>query len=200
VAFSLKTVLTNRPFLRYTTITTLLFSALSTWVATSEHIVGGIYGKPELFAWFFAGIGLLMSLCTFFNSYFTTKIGAKKSIKWLLIVYALVSTVLFLITIIFGRPPHLLVFFGGLALLMAINIAIEPNSSALALEPMGDIAGVASSVYGTCFFFVGSTLGSVVSLFMTESVFPLILSFFVIGIVNLVLIFFGNKDFVKSIQ
>ncbi|MCP9757238.1 MFS transporter [Lacihabitans sp. CCS-44] len=193
VAFSLKSVLSNRPFLRYTTITTLLFSALSTWVATSEHIVGGIYGKPELFAWVFAGIGLLMSLCTFFNSYFTTRIGARRSIKWLLVAYATVASVLFIITIVFGEPPHLLVFFVGIALLMAINIAIEPNSSALALEPMGDIAGVASSVYGTFFFFIGSTLGSVVSFFMTDSVFPLILSFFVIGIINLVLIFGGNK-------
>ena len=77
---------------------------------------------------------------------------------------------------------------------MAINIAIEPNSSALALEPMGDMAGVASSVYGTFFFFIGSSLGSLVSLLMTESVFPLILSFFVIGIINLVLVFVGNKE------
>jgi MFS transporter, DHA1 family, multidrug resistance protein len=134
-----------------------------------------------------------MSLCTFFNSYFTTRIGARRSIKWLLVAYATVASVLFIITIGFGEPPHLLVFFVGIALLMAINIAIEPNSSALALEPMGDIAGVASSVYGTFFFFIGSTLGSVVSFFMTDSVFPLILSFFVIGIINLILIFGGNK-------
>lgn len=35
---------------------------------------------------------------------------------------------------------------------MAINLAIEPNSSALALEPMGQMAGMAASVSGTIFF------------------------------------------------
>ncbi|MBO9573739.1 MAG: MFS transporter, partial [Chitinophagaceae bacterium] len=37
-------VISNRTFLRYTTITTILFTALSSYVASSEHIVGEIYG------------------------------------------------------------------------------------------------------------------------------------------------------------
>jgi MFS transporter, DHA1 family, multidrug resistance protein len=190
---SVMEVLTNKVFLRYTLMTTLLFTALSTWVATSEHIVGEIYHQPNLFAWFFAGIGFLMSLCTYFNSHLTTKIGAKKSIKWLLIMYGFVATALFLITVFFGNPPSIVVLFIGLALLMAINIAIEPNSSALALEPMGDKAGVAASVYGTIFFFVGSTLSSAISYFIERSVFPLISAFFVIGIINLFLFFWAER-------
>jgi MFS transporter, DHA1 family, multidrug resistance protein len=191
---SIAEVISNKVFLRYTIMTTLLFTALSTWVATSEHIIGEIYGKPQFFAWFFAGIGLLMSLCTYFNSHLTTRIGARTSIKWLLIFYALVATVLFFVTLFFGNPPHIIALFTGLALLMAINIAIEPNSSALALEPMGDKAGVAASVYGTIFFFVGSSLSAGISYFMKSSIFPLILSFFVIGLFNLFLYFFSGNQ------
>ncbi|WP_197091524.1 MFS transporter [Sphingobacterium endophyticum] len=46
---SIGSVLRNRTFLRYTGITTLLFTALSSYVSSSEHIIGGIYGKPSLF-------------------------------------------------------------------------------------------------------------------------------------------------------
>ena len=70
---------------------------------------------------------------------------------------------------------------------MAINLAIEPNSSALALEPMGQTAGLAASVYGTIFFFVGSLLGAVMSQLMTHSVLPLVIGFFVLGSIGLVL-------------
>jgi DHA1 family bicyclomycin/chloramphenicol resistance-like MFS transporter len=82
----------------------------------------------------------------------------------------------------------MLFFFIALALLMAINIAVEPNSSALALEPMGSMAGVAASVYGTSFFFIGASLGSLISHLMVDSVFPLVISFFIIGIVTVVLV------------
>jgi DHA1 family bicyclomycin/chloramphenicol resistance-like MFS transporter len=185
---SIWTVLSNRVFLRYTGITTILFAALSSYVASSEHIVGEIYNRPELFAWIFAGIGLLMSLCSLLNSRLSTRYGAKRTIKWLLIIYATISSLLLIFTLISGDPPDMLFFFIALALLMAINIAVEPNSSALALEPMGSMAGVAASVYGTSFFFIGASLGSLISHLMVDSVFPLVISFFIIGIVTVVLV------------
>jgi DHA1 family bicyclomycin/chloramphenicol resistance-like MFS transporter len=73
--------------------------------------------------------------------------------------------------------------------MMAINLAVEPNSSALALEPMGNMAGIASSVYGTSFFFIGASLGSIISHVMVNGVYPLVLSFFVIGVITVILVF-----------
>jgi len=181
-------VVSNTVFLRYTGITTILFAALSSYVASSEHIVGEIYNRPELFAWIFAGIGLLMSLCSLLNSRLSTRYGARQTLKWLLIIYAIVSCVLLMLTWTFGDPPDITLFFIGVALLMALNIAVEPNSSALALEPMGDMAGVAASVYGTSFFFIGSSLGALISHLMVDSVFPLVVSFFIIGIATVVLV------------
>jgi DHA1 family bicyclomycin/chloramphenicol resistance-like MFS transporter len=110
-------------------------------------------------------------------------------VKWLLIIYTTVATLLFLFTLVTKDPPDMVIFFIGVALLMALNLAIEPNSSALALEPMGNMAGMASAVYGTLFFAVGSTLGSVISYLMVTGVFPLVLSFFVLGVITLVLVF-----------
>jgi DHA1 family bicyclomycin/chloramphenicol resistance-like MFS transporter len=181
-------VLSNTVFLRYTGITTILFAALSSYVASSEHIVGEIYNRPELFAWIFAGIGLLMSLCSLLNSHLSTRFGAKQTVKWLLFIYAVISGLLLILTWMFGDPPDITLFFVGVAILMALNIAVEPNSSALALEPMGSIAGVAASVYGTSFFFIGASLGSLISYLMVDSVFPLVVSFFIIGIATVLLV------------
>lgn len=86
----------------------------------------------------------------------------------------------------------MLFFFIFIALLMALNLAIEPNSSALALEPMGDMAGIASAVYGTLFFAVGSSVGSVVSYLMVNSVLPLVVSFFLLSVIA-VLLAWGDR-------
>jgi DHA1 family bicyclomycin/chloramphenicol resistance-like MFS transporter len=190
---SIRTVLGNAVFLRYTSITTLLFAGLSSWVASSEYIVGGIYRSPGLFAWVFASIGLWMSVCTLVNSRLSLRYGARRSLRWLLVGYTAVATVLLVWAVSFGDPPSMAVFFVALALLMGINLAVEPNSSALAMEPMAAMAGMASAVYGTFFFFVGATLGAVISNRMQVTVFPLIVSFFLIGIITLALAFSDRR-------
>lgn len=184
---SIGAVIRNRQFLRYMAVTTLLFAALSSYVASSEHIIGDIYGKPHLFAWIFGGMGLFMSMCTFINSHLSSKFGARRSIKFLLTLYTLVAGSLLIATFWMGDPPSMTVFFIAVSLMMAINLAVEPNSSALALEPMGDRAGMASSVYGTIFFSFGSTLGALISGFMLVSVWPLVIGFLALGLVSLIL-------------
>lgn len=190
---SIRKVISHRTFLRYTGITTVLFTALSSYVASSEHIVGDIYGRPKLFAWIFAGIGLLMSFFTLLNSRLSSRYGARRVIRWLLSIYTVVGGLLLLCTFTLGDPPDMLLFFIGIALLLAINLAVEPNSSALALEPMGNMAGMASSIYGTSFFFIGATLGSVISQLMRKSVFPLVLSFFIFGLITVLLVFSDSR-------
>jgi DHA1 family bicyclomycin/chloramphenicol resistance-like MFS transporter len=186
---SIRKVISNRIFIRYTGITTVLFSALSSYVASSEHIVRDIYGRPELFVWIFAGMGLLCSLSTLMNSRLSARYGARRTIRWLLIVYVVVGGFLLLSTFAFGDPPGMPLFFIAVVIMMAINLAVEPNSSALALEPMGNMAGIASSLYGTSFFFIGASLGSIISHVMVSGVYPLVVSFFVIGVVTVLLVF-----------
>jgi DHA1 family bicyclomycin/chloramphenicol resistance-like MFS transporter len=186
---SMKTVMSNRTFLRYMAVSTFLFSGLSSYVASSEHIVGKIYGRPHLFAWIFASIGVLMSCFTLLNARLSSKYGARRVIRWLLGIYTVIGALLLLYTIIAGDPPGMLLFFIGVAFLMAINLAVEPNSSALALEPMGNMAGMASSIYGTAFFFIGAALGALISHLMHHSVLPIVVSFFVLGLISLLLVF-----------
>ena len=194
---SIWAVISNAVFLRYTSVTTLLFMLLSAYVSSSEHIIGEIYGKPELFAWIFGGMGLVMALSTLLNSRLSSRYGARRVVKWLVLLYTVIGALLLLFTAAFGDPPNMLVFFIAITLLMAVNLAIEPNSSALALEPMGQMAGIASSVYGTIFFFIGASLGSVISYLMVKGVLPLVLSYFVIGLVAVILVFSDRRPFNK---
>lgn len=194
---SIRQVLSDPVFVRYTGITTILFSGLSSYVASSERIVGEIYGRPSLFAWIFAGIGFLMSLCVLMNSRLSTRFGAQRSLKGLLIAYTVIASILLIYTLSSGDPPGMPLFFSGVALLMAINIAIEPNSSALALEPMGNLAGTAAAVYGTLFFFVGASMGSVISFLMVDGVMPLVISYFLIGIITTFLVLTDRRHLKK---
>ena len=191
---SIQEVITNKTFLRYTLITTILFSVFSSYIASSEHIIGEIYNSPGLFIWIFAGIGLLMSICSYFNSKLTVRFGARSTLNTLTLIYTGAALILLIITQLQGNPPNMLVFFVFIAILTALNVTIEPNSSALAMEPMGEVAGMASSVYGTTFFFIGAALGSIISYFLSVSVTPLAVGYVVCGLISSILAFSYRKD------
>ncbi len=79
------------------------------------------------------------------------------------------------------------------AFLMALTTAGDPNSSALALEQMGEKAGLAASVYGTIFFFLGSGIGAFISSLMSKNALPLGLGAFILSAIALALFYSDSK-------
>ena len=189
----IKSILKDRRFLIYVTIATIIFSILSSWVSSSERIIGEFYQSPGLFPLIFGSMGLLMAAFSYINSYLSRKLGAKKSLKLFLILYFIFSAIMVLGAISQDHHPSLLFFFIMIAFLMAFTTAADPNSSALALEHMGDKAGLAASVYGTIFFFVGSGIGAIISARLTDNITPLAIAALIVSSVSLILNYFVRK-------
>jgi DHA1 family bicyclomycin/chloramphenicol resistance-like MFS transporter len=190
---SFREVFANSTFLRYTGITTILFAAFSSYVSSSERIVGTIYGRPHLFVYIFGAIGLCMSIFTFVNARIVQKLGARRTLRLLLSVYVSLAIILLAITLSSDGPIDLFVLFIIIGLLQSVNIAIEPNSSSLALEPMGDKAGMAASVYGTAYLVVGAFGGSIIDSLLIHSVVPLTIAYGVGGLLALGLFAIGQR-------
>jgi len=185
--FLFKTVMRDCSFLRYTLITTFLFGGISSYVSNAEFIVGDIYKRPELFAWLFACVGLIMATGALLNSKLVSIYGAKKTMNGLLAMYLTIALIM-LVGVGIAMPlPNLYFFFICIALLLGINLAVEPNSSSLAMQNVGNYAGTASALYGTCFFFGGALLGSLISYFLAFGLVAMAVGFAGIGIVTFLL-------------
>jgi len=179
----------NANFVRYTAITTILFSAFSSYIGSSERMISEIYGRPELFVWIFAGIGITMAVFTFLNSQFVGRFGARRTVRGLLTAYLILASLLFGLTVVQNGTPNIYVFFAVVALLQGINVAASPNSSALALEPLGSTAGMAAAINGTAFFVIGSILGSFIDRLLIDSVTPLAAGYLTAGLIAVVLVY-----------
>lgn len=190
-------VLSNKIFMKFTIIATLLFSILSSWVASSERIIGEIFQKPHLFTLVFGTAGSIMALFAFLNAYLTKKIGAKKSLRIFLTSYLIVAFTLTLFTFWYDDQPPFILFFLSIVLLMGLTAGGDPNSSALALEPMGAKAGLAASLYGTIFFFIGSGLGSIISGLMLSDVVPIAFAALIVSSIALILFYSVNTNIQK---
>jgi DHA1 family bicyclomycin/chloramphenicol resistance-like MFS transporter len=186
---SAKHLARTRNFVRYTAITTILFAAFSSYIASSERMITEIYGQPTLFVGIFAGVGAIMPLFTFLNAQLVTRFGARRTVKWLLAVYLILASLLLSLTLTGQGPPNIFIFFAFIAVLQGINVAAEPNSSALALEPVGSIAGMAAAIYGTSYLVVGALMGSLIDRLLVDSVTPLSVAYFIEGSLVLILVY-----------
>jgi DHA1 family bicyclomycin/chloramphenicol resistance-like MFS transporter len=191
---STKQVLSNRAFVRYTAIVTIMFSAFSSYVSSSEHMISEIYKRPELFTWIFGGVGATMAIFTFLNAQLVKRFGARRTVRGFLVSYMVLAIILLALTVALQGVPNIFVFFAFVALLQAVYVAAEPDSSALALEPMGATAGIAAAIYGTSFFVVGSFLGSFIDRLLINSVTPLAAGYVVAGLFALILVFSGRTN------
>ncbi len=191
---SAKQVLGNRVFVRYTLIVTILFAAFSSYVSSSEHMISEIFGRPEVFTWIFGGVGITMAIFTFVNSRLIGRFGARRTVRSLLAVYLVLAVVLLVLTLAFQGKPNIFVFFSIVALLQALYVAAEPNSSALALEPLGSTAGMAAAIYGTSFFVLGSFLGSFIDRQLVNTVTPLAVGYVITALIAVVLVYAGRTS------
>jgi MFS transporter, DHA1 family, multidrug resistance protein len=189
---STRQVIGNRVFVRYTAIATILFSAFSSYVGSSERMISEIYERPDLFVWIFAAVGITMAIFTFLNAQFVERFGARRAIRGLLLAYLILAGLLLSLTLALGGEPNIYIFFAFVALLQGINVAVSPNSSALALEPLGSTAGIAAAINGTAFFVVGSSLGSFIDRLLVNSVTPLAVGYLIAGLLAVVLVYSGQ--------
>jgi DHA1 family bicyclomycin/chloramphenicol resistance-like MFS transporter len=189
---SARQVVGNRAFVRYTAITTILFSVFSSYISSSERMISEIYGRPDLFAWIFSGVGLTMAIFTFLNAQLVGRFGARRAIRSLLVLYLILAGILFALTLAFGGKPNIFIFFAIVALLQGINVAVEPNCSASALEPLGSTAGMATAIYGTSFFVIGSVIGSFIDRLLVDSLAPLATGYLIVGLITVVLAYTGR--------
>jgi DHA1 family bicyclomycin/chloramphenicol resistance-like MFS transporter len=190
---SFRDVFANRTFVRYTSITTILFAAFISYVGSSERIIGTLYQQPQLFVYIFGAIGLSMSISSFINARVVSWLGARRTMQLLLCIYVLLAALLLALTLRSATPLNIFVLFTIIGLLQSVNLAIEPNSSSLALEPMGDKAGMAASIYGTSYLVVGSFGGSLIDSMLTHSVVPLTVAYCVGGVLALGIFFFRRS-------
>ena len=195
---SARQVLGNRTFVRYTAITTILFSVFSSYISSSERIISEIYGRPELFAWIFSAVGITMAISTFLNSRLVGRVGARRAIRGLLLAYLVLATILFALTLAFEGKPNIFIFFAIVALLQGINVAAEPDGSALALESLGSTAGMAAAIYGTSFFVIGSFFGSIIDRQLVDSVMPLAAGYLIVGLLVVAVVFSGRESAVAG--
>jgi DHA1 family bicyclomycin/chloramphenicol resistance-like MFS transporter len=172
----------------YTLASTFIFGALFGFINSAQQIYVGIYGLGVWFPVAFAGVAAFMALSSFVNAQLVGKFGMRRLSHGALVGFLGVNTLWLLLTLVW--TPHLpfAIFIVLFALSMFQFGWIGSNFNSLAMEPLGHVAGTASSVLGFMGTAGGTILGAIIGQAFNGTALPLVMGFFVLSIIGLIFV------------
>lgn len=165
----------------YTLASGFIFSGLVAYLGTSQQIFSELYQQGSYFALWFAGFAVALALAMIVNGRFVVRYGMRQMTRYALYFSTGLSTIFVLVALLYNGMPPLSLFGVYVFLNFFCTGLLFGNYNALALEPVGHIAGMAAAMSGFTSSLISIIGGSIVGQAYHGSVTPLVLGFAVFG-------------------
>jgi len=154
-------VLRERQTVGYMAATTFVTACLFGYITTSEQLFVDVYNLGPAFPIAFGSIAIAISFGTFLNSRLVIRHGMRRLSHTMIIGFTLAA--LMLAGLAQLGLASFWVFTGMLALTFAMFGFLASNFNALAMEPVGRVAGSASALYGAVTATGGAIFGALIA-------------------------------------
>ncbi|MDQ0395969.1 multidrug effflux MFS transporter [Labrys monachus] len=195
VAFGIGRVVNNRASLTNMLAMGLAMGCLMTYVGSAQQIFEtDIYKLGPWFPLAFGMIAICMGIASFTNSRLVKRLGMHKLSRAGMAGFTVMAAILLAEAYLFdGRPP-LLVFGITMGIAHFLLSLTLPNFNALAMEPVGDVAGTASSFIGCVTTIMGAVIGGLIGEAYNGTIFPLACGYLGLSALCLVVMYgFGRS-------
>jgi DHA1 family bicyclomycin/chloramphenicol resistance-like MFS transporter len=182
IAGAVREVCVDPVALGYTIAAGLIFGALVGYLTSAAQIFQGQYGLGERFPLYFAALALAIGVASWCNSRLVMHYGTRLLSGVAVVGLGALSVGFFAIALATGGHPPLwalMAYFGAAFFCLGILFG---NFNALAMEPLGHIAGVAASVVGSLTTFISLLLGTLIGRSYDGTVLPLVGGFAILAL------------------
>jgi len=184
-------VLRERQTIGYMIATTFVTACLFGYITTSEQLFVDVYNLGPAFPIAFGSIAVAISIGTFMNSRLVIEHGMRRLSHTMIIGFTLSALALAAIAQL--GFASFWVFTGMLALTFAMFGFIASNFNALAMEPVGKVAGSASALYGAVTATGGALLGALIGRAFDGSPVPFAIGLAASGAATLAAVFWTER-------
>jgi MFS transporter, DHA1 family, multidrug resistance protein len=182
-----RAIVKNRTTLRYALLLTAIFGVFSSYLASSERIVGDIFGRKSMFPILFGAVGVVMGTLSILVGRQVERVGLVKVIRSAVAIYAVIGVLTFVISLTGSGVPSFWPFWITLTALLGLHNIVFPNVNSAAMIPLGHVAGTAGAVIGTVSTAVGAVVGAIIDKAFDGTVRPLSFAFMLSGLIAVVL-------------
>jgi len=184
-----KTVFTNKRVMISTLVQALVLGGLFSYIASSPQIFTNWLYAENKFPLYFCGIALFSALSNILNAFLVEKLG-----MWFLstcaigfnMFFSMVTLMIYYLELI-PNLLHLPVFIIWSSVLLFTMAMSVGNLMALAMEPVGHIAGLASSIIGSTSTFISIIIAMIIGMLFNGTGLPLITGVTILAILSFAL-------------
>ncbi|MCA0920755.1 multidrug effflux MFS transporter [Pseudooceanicola nanhaiensis] len=159
--------MTGIPMVRLSVMAQVLtFAMMFSSISMIQPIFDQTFDRADSFPWFFFGIGLFCSTSSMVNAALVMKLGMRKIISVTQYIALTATTVMLAVELAGGAgAAHFWFYLAWQTLIYFQMGLVFGNLNALAMEPLGHIAGLAASVMSAISTILGGIIATVVAQF-----------------------------------
>jgi DHA1 family bicyclomycin/chloramphenicol resistance-like MFS transporter len=191
IAAAFREALSNRQSIGYTLAMTAITGALFGFINSSQQIFFDVFEAPELFTTVFALVASGIAVASLLNARLVEKLGSRLISHAALLGFITMAAIHSAVTLTGHETVWTFAVLQGLTMFCFGLIA--GNFGSMAMEPMGHIAGTASSAQGFISTTVGSLLGFAIGQSFNGSATPMALGFTAMGLSALVFVLIAER-------
>lgn len=176
----------------------LVFGGFLTYLSSSQAIFQDIYQVGDLFPLFFAMLAFAIGMASFTNGWLVMRFGTQVISFSALALFTGCFAVLLVLALLRQGVPHFIEFMtlGALGF-FAIGLLFG-NLNAMAMQPLGKVAGVGAAVVGSIRNFISVPLSVLVGQFYNATLVPLLVAFVLFGGLGLVCLYQGMRTHIDE--
>lgn len=169
-------------------VQTLALSILFSLLIMVQPIFDQIFERPDSFPFWFGAVALVSGSASVLNAAIVVRIGMRRIVTWTLGVQIVLSgLVMGLLILPLSANASFAVFIIWQCSIFFMAGTTLGNLNAIAMEPMGHIAGMAASVIGGISTVLAAAIASPVGLLFNATLWPLAIAIFTMSCVGFVL-------------
>jgi MFS transporter, DHA1 family, multidrug resistance protein len=186
IAAAAREVITNRQSIGYTLASGCVFGAFLGYLTSAQQILQEQYALGTRFPLYFAILAIAIGGASFVNSQLVIRYGMLALSTWALRAICAVSIAFTAVTSASaGHPPLWLLMTYLMTSFFAIGLLFG-NLNALAMQPLGHIAGTGAAIVGATSMLISLALGTVIGQSYNGTVLPLVAGFAILSACSLI--------------
>ena len=190
--FSVSTIITgiietlkNPISLAYMIASGIIFGAFVGYLSSAQQILQIQYKLGDAFSLYFGGLAVAIGFSSFVTSKLVIRFGMETLSFFSLLLLSITSFIFYLYAQSVMGHPNLYIFMAYISITFFSFGVLFGGFNTLAIQPLGHIAGVATSVISSVQTLLSVAVGGVIGQSYNGTVIPLVLGFLLCGLSSL---------------
>ncbi|WP_405224640.1 multidrug effflux MFS transporter [Dokdonia sp. Asnod1-B02] len=182
----------------FTIIQGFIVGSFIVYISASQQIFQNQYGLVDEFPYIFAGLASAIGAAILLNANFVVRFGMEKIVTGALVGFFIVS-ILYVILFNDVLHPSVYVLIGFFAMQFFCIGFMFGNLRALAMEPVGHIAGIGAAITGLISTLMAVPISTFIGRFIEETTLPLFIGFSSCAAISLCILFWIKKKAPRTV-